>query len=93
MLHEDLAWHCDLRSHAFAAGLEEVNGGGLLLRVEVTRQHVMEHFRTLFIDPFAGNKGRPADHVLARSVAGGVVEPREHHAVHVVALNVVQLAH
>ena len=53
----------------------------------------MKHFRALLVDPFAGNEGRSADHVLARSVASGVVKPREHHAVHVITLNIVQLAH
>ena len=52
----------------------------------------MQHLGALLVDPFAGDKGRPRHHVLARSVPGRIIEASEDHAVCVIALDVMQFA-
>ena len=68
-----------LAEHQPAPGLEHIDRGGLLLRIEIARQQVVGDTGELLVDPFAGDVGRLARHVLAGCISGCVTEARVQH--------------
>ena len=63
----------------------------LFIRVHSAGKHVALNARIGFHDPFTGDEGCLADHILARGIAGGEVEAQVAHTRSGVLFNVAQL--
>ena len=72
--------------------MQGIDLGMLFIRVHGAGEHIALNARIGFHNPFAGNKGCLADHILARGVAGGEVKAQIAHARCGVLLNIAQLA-